>query len=124
MTAKRFFESFRKTLEANFQENSHKTRIDAEEVQRLKDKRFVNQDRTLVDTTNSELRKLPLHIVQCYLTLKHMKMRDAKNRLLQILNFYRSIQKRIVLELKEFARREVVNNQVKLRPPEEAFYID
>lgn len=53
-----------------------------------------------------------------------MKMRDAKNRLLQILNFYRSIQKRIVLELKEFARREVVNNQVKLRPPEEAFYID
>jgi len=50
-------------------------------------------------------------------------MRDAKNKLLQILNFFRSVQKRIVLELKEFARREVINNQVKIKPPEEAFYI-
>ena len=63
VTAKRFYESFKKTLATNFHENSHKSRIDAEEVQRLKDKRFVNQDRTIVDTTNSELRKLPLHIV-------------------------------------------------------------
>tara|TARA_B110000285_G_C15077250_1_gene591461 strand:- start:1062 stop:1184 length:123 start_codon:yes stop_codon:yes gene_type:complete len=39
------------------------------------------------------------------------------------LNFFRSVQKRIVLELKEFARREVINNQVKIKPPEEAFYI-
>lgn len=61
--AKRFFESFKKTLATNHHENSHKSRIDPEEVQRLKDKRFVNQDRTIVDTTNSELRKLPLHIV-------------------------------------------------------------
>jgi hypothetical protein len=50
-------------------------------------------------------------------------MRDAKNKLLQILNFFRSVQKRVVLELKEFARREVINNQVKIKPPEEAFYI-
>jgi len=50
-------------------------------------------------------------------------MRDAKNKLLQILNFFRSVQKRIVLELKEFARREVINNQVRIKPPEEAFYI-
>jgi hypothetical protein len=52
-----------------------------------------------------------------------MQIRDSKNRLLKILNFYRSIQKRIVLELKEFSRREIINNHVKHQPPEEAFYL-
>jgi hypothetical protein len=66
-----------------------------EKIEQMKDKRFINQDRMVVDTTSSPLRRLPAHLVQCYLTLKHMKMRDNKNRILKILNFYRSVQKRI-----------------------------
>jgi hypothetical protein len=58
------------------------------------------------------------------MTLKHMKMRDSKSKLLKIFNFYRSIQKRITLELKEFSRREVVNNHTKVDPPEESYYMD
>ena len=97
--------------------------VSPEEVQKYKDNRFVNMERTCVETTNSPLRKLPAHLVQCYLTLKHMGIRQNKNRLLKILNFYRSVQKRVVLELKEFSRREVLNNDVKVKPPEEAFYV-
>jgi len=122
--AKQFYNSFKNSIEENFKQNSHKARIDPKEVQRLKDARFVNQDRACIETSHSVLRRLPVHLVQCYLTLKHMKMRDSKTRLLKILNFYRSVQKRIVLELKEFSRREVVNNQVKTKAPEEAFYVD
>ena len=51
-------------------------------------------------------------------------MRDCKNRILNIINFYRSIQKRVVLELREFSGREVLNNKVKIKPPHESYYID
>lgn len=44
-------------------------------------------------------------------------MRDLKNRLLKVLNFYRSVQKRIAFELREFSQREAVNNDVKVRIP-------
>ena len=44
-------------------------------------------------------------------------MRDLKNRLLKVLNFYRSVQKRIDFELREFSQREAVNNHVKIRIP-------
>lgn len=90
----------------------------------MKGNRPINQDRTVVNTSKSSLRELPPHIVQCYLILKHMRIRDSKNRLLHILNFYRSIQKRVVLELQEFSGREVLNNQVKVNMPHESYYID
>ena len=90
----------------------------------MKEKRFVNQDRMVVDTAASPLRRLPAHLVQCYLTLKHMKLRDNKNRLLKVLNFYRSVQKRITLELQEFSGREAVNNDVKVSTPAESYYLD
>lgn len=57
------------------------------------------------------------------MTLKHMKMRQTKNRLLKILNFYRSLQKRIAQELQEFAGREAVNADVKVRLPQEAYQV-
>ena len=53
-----------------------------------------------------------------------MRMRDNKNKILKIFNFYRSIQKRIVLELREFSGREAVNNHVRQKPPEESYYTD
>lgn len=46
-----------------------------------------------------------------------MNMRSNKDKLLRILNFYRSIQKRITLELRDFAAREVVNDKVRVKIP-------
>jgi hypothetical protein len=37
-----------------------------------------------------------------------MKIRDTKNKLLYTLNFFRAVQKRLALELQEFAGREIV----------------
>jgi hypothetical protein len=51
-------------------------------------------------------------------------MRDKKNSLLKILNFYRSIQKRISYELMEFAGRETLDTSSKVLAPEEAKYIN
>ena len=84
-----------------------------EEISRMKEERPINKDRIVVDSTNSYLRKMPAHLVQCYMTLKHMRMRNNKNKLHKVLNFYRSIQKRVVLELREFSGREAVNNKVR-----------
>lgn len=57
------------------------------------------------------------------MTLKHMNMRNSKDRLLKILNFYRSVQKRIYLELQSFAMKEAINNNIKIKIPEEAYYM-
>jgi hypothetical protein len=46
-----------------------------------------------------------------------MKMRDNKTKLLYVLNFFRSVQKRITLELREFAGQEVVSQNVDVKPP-------
>ena len=99
-------------------------RIPQSEIEACKKKRKINQDRQVVDTTESLLRNLPPHNMQCYMILKHMKLRDGKIRLLRILNFYRSVQKRIVLELRDFSNREVLNNTAKMTYPHESFYID
>ena len=122
-TAKKFLDTFTQSLKDHIEENEHKHRVTKEEVAEMRSKRFINQDRKVVDTTDSELRTLPSHIIQSYITLKHMRMRDSKNRILKILNFYRSIQKRLVLDARDFARREAVNSNVKVRLPQEAFYI-
>ena len=39
-----------------------------------------------------------------------MKSRDAKTKILYVLNFYRSIQKRIALDLREFGSRERIDS--------------
>jgi len=122
-TAKKFYDTFIQCLKDNIEENEHRQRISREEIVEMRAKRFINQDRKVIDTMDSELRSLPSHIVQSYMTLKHMRMRDNKNRLLKVLNFYRSVQKRMVLESQDFARREAVNNHVKVRLPQEAFYV-
>ena len=54
------------------------------------------------------LKVMPQHYLECHSILRHMKIRDTKNKLLYTLNFFRAVQKRLALELQEFAGREVV----------------
>ena len=50
-------------------------------------------------------------------TLRHMKMKDTKTKLLYVLNFFRSIQKRMCLDLREFSGKEIVNDSIQAVPP-------
>ena len=52
-----------------------------------------------------------------------MKMKDTKTKLLYVLNFFRSIQKRMCLDLREFSGKEIVNDSIQAVPPQEATYL-
>jgi hypothetical protein len=66
---------------------------------------------------NSILRILPHHYIHAQHTLRHMQIRDTKTKLLYTLNFFRAIQKRLALDLREFAGRDIVSSQVDIKPP-------
>ncbi len=52
------------------------------------------------------LRYLPQHLIHAYYILRQMKSRDYKTKLLYSLNYFRAIQKRLMLDLREFGTRE------------------
>jgi hypothetical protein len=52
-----------------------------------------------------------------------MQIRDTKTKLLYVLNFFRAIQKRMALDLREFAGHEVISTDVDVKAPYEATYI-
>ena len=56
--------------------------------------------------TNQSLKYLPQHLINAFYNLRHMKARDYKIKLLYCLNYFRAIQKRMALDLKEFGTRE------------------
>lgn len=72
--------------------------------------------------SKGNLFNLPLHLVQSHNTLRYMESRDNKIKILYCLNYFRSIQKRLMLDLREFGTRERVLGDVTtpLIPPEEA----
>jgi hypothetical protein len=45
-------------------------------------------------------------LINAFYNLRHMKARDYKIKLLYCLNYFRAIQKRMMLDLKEFGTRE------------------
>ena len=54
----------------------------------------------------NSLRHLPHHLIHAYYILRHMKSRDYKTQLLYALNYFRAVQKRLMLDLREFGTRE------------------
>ena len=49
------------------------------------------------------------HLITAYYTLRYASAKDAKIRLMYSLNYYRSVQKRLALDLREFATRDRMN---------------
>jgi len=49
---------------------------------------------------------MPQHLITAFYVLRHMKSRDYKIKLLYCLNYFRSVQKRMMLDLREFGTRE------------------
>ena len=60
---------------------------------------------------------MPAHIIKAYYTLRLLKSRDYKIRLLHVLNYFRSIQKRLAFDVSEFYTREKANGDVSIVPP-------
>lgn len=56
--------------------------------------------------SNLSLKHMPQHLITAYYVLRHMKSRDYKIKLLYCLNYFRSVQKRMMLDLREFGTRE------------------
>ena len=47
--------------------------------------------------------------MSAYYTLRFIKSRDAKTRILYTLNYFRSVQKRIAIDLREFGTRDRID---------------
>ena len=72
--------------------------------------------------SKTSLFNLQQHLIQSHNTLRYMNSRDAKTRVLYALNYFRAIQKRLAIDLREFGTCERVLGDVvdPLIPPQEA----
>ena len=55
------------------------------------------------------LRQVPGHLLTTYYSLRYLRSRDAKTKILYTLNYFRVIQKRLALDLREFASRDRID---------------
>ena len=62
--------------------------------------------------SRSGLRSTPQHLLVSFFTLRYMKSRDNKTKILYALNFCRAIQKRLSLDLREFGTRERIDSHL------------
>ena len=62
--------------------------------------------------SKSGLRLTPQHLLVSYFTLRYMKSRDCKTKILYALNFCRAVQKRLCLDLREFGTRERIDSHL------------
>ena len=53
---------------------------------------------------------MPQHLIVTFNTLRYVRSRDAKTRILYCLNYYRAIQKRLALDLREFGTRDRIDS--------------
>ena len=65
-----------------------------------------NDPEPAVNIPRTSIRYLPSHLLMSLYTLRFINSRDCKTRLLYSLNYYRAIQKRLALDLREFGTRE------------------
>jgi hypothetical protein len=72
----------------------------------------------LADVEQQLLEPIPTHIVKSYYTLRHLKMREKKIKLLHVLNYFRAIQRRITLDMKEMGTRDRVMGDLDVMPPQ------
>jgi len=57
---------------------------------------------------------MPRHLLSCYNMLRFLNSRDAKIKLMYALNYFRSIQKRFALDLREFGTRDRIDGAVQI----------
>lgn len=63
------------------------------------------------------LETTPSHFVKVLYLMQHLKARDHKIRLLSYLNFFRAVQRRFALDMREFGSRERVMPDAEFVPP-------
>jgi hypothetical protein len=63
---------------------------------------------------------MPDHLVQAYYLLRHLNLRDYKIKIQYIANYFRSVQKRLALELDEMETRDRILGDLEFKPPGDA----
>lgn len=90
-------------------------------IVRQKNQTDLDQDKQKVDrfelkkqdqTAKNSLFTLQQHLVQSHNTLRYMDSRDSKTKILYSLNYFRAIQKRLMMDLREVGTRERVLGDV------------
>ena len=71
-------------------------------------------------TPLNPLLQMPIHLLNSYYLLRHLRSRDTKIKLLHTLNYFRSVQKRLTLDLREFATRDRVMGNMEYVLPKDA----
>jgi hypothetical protein len=49
---------------------------------------------------------LKQHLIKSHYTLRYLKTRGLKVKMIQAVNFFRAVQKRLAFDVREFATRE------------------
>ena len=115
---------------------THAKRAINRNLLRSEDPRFQSKDAELEENLrNAVLRaglsletvkqaEIPLiepisaHVIKAYYTLRLLRSRDIKIKLLHTLNYFRSIQKRLTLDVKEYYTRERAIGDIDIVPPQ------
>lgn len=63
------------------------------------------------------LETTPSHFVKVLYLMQHLKARDHKIRIISYLNYFRAIQRRFALDMREFGSRERVMADTDFIPP-------
>lgn len=80
----------------------------------------IKQSKRLNKKSSNHFFNLPEHLVHAYYMLRHLKIRDFKIKILYALNYYRSIQRRLTLDLHEMTTRDTVLGDQEFKPPTDA----
>lgn len=79
---------------------------------------IFSQESSFKDTpqnpSKSPLKTMPRHLLSCYNILRFLNSRDAKIKLMYALNYFRSVQKRFALDLREFGTRDRIDGAVQI----------
>ena len=72
----------------------------------------LRQQNNSAGMSKTGLRTTPQHLLVSFFTLRYMKSRDNKTKILYALNFCRAVQKRLCLDLREFGTRERIDSHL------------
>jgi len=64
------------------------------------------------NTVKSSLRYLPHHLLVSLGSLTYLHSRESKTKLIYILNYFRATQKRLAIDLREFATRDRIEGHL------------
>jgi hypothetical protein len=73
---------------------------------------YTHQPVPQAPASRSGIKSTPQHLLAAYYTLRFVRSKNSKTKILYTLNYFRSVQKRMSLDLREFGSRERVDSHL------------